>query len=64
MLRVVDDIIGFTEAGYKAVQMNDILNFNSAETGLQFGASKCKTVFLENIKNSFLTVTCLMITGQ
>ena len=40
MLGLVDDIIGVTEAGYKAVQMNEIINLKSAEKGLQIGALK------------------------
>ena len=54
MLGLVDDIIGVTEAGYKAVQMNEIINLKSAEKGLQFGASKCKTVFVGKQKEQFL----------
>ena len=60
MLGMVDDIIGVTEAGYKAQQLNAIINMKTAEKGLQFGVSKCKTMLigkdLENIMNSELTV--------
>ena len=41
ILGLVDDMIGVTEAGYKAQIMNTILNFKSAEKGLQFGNRKC-----------------------
>ena len=40
MLGEVDDIIGFTEVGDKAVQMDDIINLKSAETGLQVWSIK------------------------
>ena len=45
-LGLVDDIIGVTEVGYKAKQMNVILNVKSVEKCLQFGASKCKTMVI------------------
>ena len=34
--------------------MNEIINLKSAEKGLQFGASKCKTVFVGKQKEQFL----------
>ena len=37
ILGLVDDIIGVTEAGFKAQMMNTILNYKSAEKRLQFG---------------------------
>jgi hypothetical protein len=53
MLGLVDDIIGVTEAGYKAHQMNALIN-------VQFGVDKCKSMLvgkdLENALYSDLTV--------
>ena len=34
MLGLIDDLIGISEAGYKAQQLNGLLNFKSAEKGL------------------------------
>ena len=41
-LGMVDDVVGITELGYKASELNSILNVKTAEKTLQFGASKCK----------------------
>ena len=41
-LGMIDDIVGITEAGYKASQLNTFLNIKTAEKGLQFGPSKCE----------------------
>ena len=52
MLGMVDDIAGISEAGYKAQQLNAIINTKTAEKGLQFGVSKCKTLLIgKNIEN-------------
>ena len=48
MLGMVDDMLGITEAGYRAHQLNAIINTLSAEKGLQFGVSKCKTMLIGN----------------
>ena len=37
MLGLVDDIVGVTEAGYRAQQLNVMANVKSSEIGLQFG---------------------------
>ena len=44
MLGLVDDIIGVTEAGFKAQQMNALINVKTAEKGLRFGPTKCKSM--------------------
>ena len=44
LLGMVDDMIGVTDAGYKAQQMNVLINTNTAEKGLQFGVTKCKSI--------------------
>ena len=53
-LALVDDIIGVSEAGYKAVQMNSVINVKIAEKCLQFGVSKCKSMFVGKDKNDLL----------
>ena len=40
LLGLVDDVTGVTEAGFKAQQLNAILNVKSAEKGLQYGVKK------------------------
>ena len=40
-LGMIDDIVGVTEAGYKATQLNSFLNVRTSEKTLQFGANKC-----------------------
>jgi hypothetical protein len=44
MLGLVDDIIGVTNAGYKAHQLNALLNVKTTEKRLQFGPTKCKSI--------------------
>ena len=60
MLGLVDDIIGVTEAGFRAQQMNALINVNSADKGLQFGPTKCKSMLIgketEHVLNSDLLV--------
>ena len=53
MLGLVDDLIGITEVGYKAQQLNAILNVKSAEKGLQFGITKCKTMLVGNMHEKY-----------
>ena len=54
LLGLVDDLIGVTEAGYKAVQLNALINEKSAAKCLQFGVKKCKSMFVGKRRNSFL----------
>ena len=60
MMGMVDDIIGVSEAGYKAQQLNAIINTKTAEKGLQFGVQKCKSMLIgktsENIYKNILSV--------
>ena len=60
MLGLVDDVIWVSEAGFKAQQLNSVINTKTAEKGLQFGVPKCKTMligkFSENIHKSNLEV--------
>ena len=46
LLGLVDDIIGVTEAGYRAQQLNAMLNVKTAEKRLQFGIDKCKSMLV------------------
>ena len=43
-LALVDDIICVTEAGFKAAEMNAVINAKTAEKYLQFGILKCKSM--------------------
>ena len=45
-LGLVDDIVGITEAGYKALQLNAVMNVKTAEKTLQFGVLKCKSMIV------------------
>ena len=44
LLGQVDDLLGVTEAGYKAKQLNSFVNVKTADKDLQFGPEKCKTM--------------------
>ena len=59
-LGLVDDIVGVTEAWFKAQQLNSFMNVKTAEKSLQFGASKCKSMLVgknkENVVNNNLLV--------
>ena len=59
-LGLVDDIIGITEAGYKAQELNAFINVKTAEKSLQFGPKKCKSMLVgkdkERVLNSPLFV--------
>ena len=54
VLGLVDDMIGVTEAGYQAQQMNVFLNVKSAEKGLQFGKKKCKAMLIGKHKEKII----------
>ena len=46
LLALVDDMIGVTTAGFRAQQMNAVINVKTAEKRLQFGVSKCKSMLV------------------
>ena len=48
ILGLVDDVAGVFEAGYKAQQLNVILNVKTSEKGLQYGIAKCKSMVIGN----------------
>ena len=50
MLGLVDDIIGVSKAGFKAQQLNSIINTKPTEKGLQFGVPKCKSMLREVLR--------------
>ena len=59
-LGLVDDIVGITEAGHKAQQLNSFINVKTAEKMLQFGHKKCKSMLVgkntESVLNNKLIV--------
>ena len=66
MLGLVDDMVGVTNAGHEAHEMNAILNIKTAEKRLQFGPSKCKSMLvgkdLKNVQNNSLQVDSWKVT--
>jgi hypothetical protein len=60
ILGLVDDMVGVTEAGYQAQQINTFINVKTAEKSLQFGSTKCKVMLIgknkKNVLNSDLVV--------
>ena len=52
LLGLVDDMIGVTEAGFKAQQLNAVLNVKTAEKQLQFGVKKCKSMLIGKNKEN------------
>ena len=60
VLGLVDDLIGVTEAGYQAQQMNVEFNVKSAEKCLQFGFTKCKSMLVGKNQESVIN-TELMV---
>ena len=53
ILGQIDDLIGVTEPGFKAQQMNAYLNVMTADKYLQFGPDKCKTMLVGSMKKKF-----------
>ena len=49
-LGLVDNVVGVTEAGFKAQQLNSFMNVKTAEKSLQYGASKCKSMIIGKSK--------------
>ena len=60
LLGLVDDMIGVSDAGIKAQQLNALLNVKTAEKRLQFGVNKCKSMLISKnqdaVINNHLTV--------
>ena len=59
---IIDDITVVTDVGFKAQQMNILLNVKSAEKGLQFGVSKCKKMTIGKRKENWIN-TELFVDG-
>ena len=57
---MVDDIVGITEAGFKASQLNTFMNVKTAEKNLQFGASKCEYMIVGK-KSEYTTQSKLKV---
>ena len=55
MLGLVDDLVGVTEVGYQAQQMNTFMNIKTAEKSLQFGPTKCKWMVVGKDTKNVLT---------
>ena len=53
ILGQIDDTIGVTEAGFKAVQLNSFMNVKTADKYLQFGQEKCKAMLVGKRTSSF-----------
>ena len=67
VLALVDDLIGVTKPGFRAQQMNTLINTKTAEKRLQFGVSKCKTLVIGDLKyliNNDLSVDNWIIERQ
>jgi hypothetical protein len=52
LLGLVDDMIGVTEAGFKAQHLNAVLNVKTAEKTLQVGVKKCKSMLIGKNKEN------------
>ena len=48
VLGMIDDLVGVSESGVKATQLNAFINVKSAEKKLQFGPSKCHTMKIDH----------------
>ena len=53
ILGLIDDTIGVTDAGYKAVQLNSFMNVKTSDKYLQFGQEKCKAMLVGKQHSSF-----------
>ena len=62
ILGLVDDVVGVSEAGYKAQELNTYINLKTADKKLQFGIDKCKVMLVgksvENFHKNKLVVDC------
>ena len=50
LLGQVDDLIGVSEAGFKAHQLNSYVNVKTSDKNLQFGPDKCKVMIVSKRK--------------
>ena len=56
LLGLVDDMIGVSDAGFKAQQLNALLNVKTAEKRLQFGVSKCKSMLVSKNRDAVINI--------
>ena len=66
LLGMVDDLVGISEAGYKAQELNAYVNVKTADKKLQFAPDKCKCkckCLLEIHKKIFTKINYLLIVG-
>jgi hypothetical protein len=63
-LGLVDDIVGISEAGYKAQQQNAFMNFKTAEKTLQFGVTKYKSMLISEDRDNVINSELLLIIGK
>ena len=48
ILGMIDDIVGVSEHGFNATQLNAFINIKTAEKKLKFGHNKCKTLTISH----------------
>ena len=51
LLGQVDDLVGVSEAGFKAEQLSAFVNVKTADKDLQFGPAKCKYMIISKVKH-------------
>ena len=51
---MVDDIVGISEAGHKASELNAFINVRTAEKSLQFGPDKCKYMIVGKCNDTII----------
>ena len=54
ILGLIDDTIGVTDAGYKAVQLNSFMNVKTSDKYLQFEQNKCKAMLVAKHAQVFM----------
>ena len=53
LLGMMDDLVGISEAGFKAQELNAYVNVKTADKNLQFGPDKCKVMFVGKTQETF-----------
>ena len=52
-LGMVDDLLCFSDCGFKSVMMNTFINFKTNSKKLQFGISKCKKMHIGKVCDEY-----------
>ena len=60
ILGMIDDIVGVSEDGIHAMQINAFINLKTAEKKLQFGHNKCNTLTVGNKSATFVETELLI----